>query len=50
MSWRVNVYSCVFEGVGACTEVYVNGKLVGTHKGGYSAFAFEIGTALKLGG
>ena len=38
-----------FEGVGACTEVYVNGKLVGTHKGGYSAFAFEIGTALKLG-
>ena len=38
-----------FEGVGACTEVYVNGKLVGTHKGGYSAFVFEIGTALKLG-
>ena len=37
-----------FEGVGACTEVYVNGKLVGTHKGGYGAFAFEIGTALKL--
>ena len=38
-----------FEGVGANTEVYVNGKLVGTHKGGYSAFAFEIGTALKFG-
>ena len=26
-----------FEGVGANTEVYVNSKLVGTHKGGYSA-------------
>ena len=38
-----------FEGVGACAEVYVNGKLAGTHKGGYSAFACEIGTALKLG-
>lgn len=38
-----------FEGVGTNTEVYVNNKLVGTHKGGYSAFAFEIGTALRLG-
>lgn len=38
-----------FEGVGANTEVYVNGTLMGTHKGGYSAFAFEIGTALKYG-
>lgn len=38
-----------FEGVGTCTEVYVNGKLTGTHKGAYSAFAVEIGTALKYG-
>lgn len=38
-----------FEGVGACSEVYVNGKLVGTHKGGYSAFACEIGTVLQFG-
>ena len=38
-----------FEGVGANAEVYVNDKLVATHKGGYSAFACEIGTALKLG-
>ena len=38
-----------FEGVGTNTEVYVNQKLVGTHKGAYSAFAFEIGGALNLG-
>ncbi|MBB4044483.1 beta-galactosidase [Bacteroides reticulotermitis] len=38
-----------FEGVGSNTEVYVNSRLVGTHKGGYSAFAFEIGTALVFG-
>ena len=35
-----------FEGVGA---VYVNGSLVTTHKGAYSAFSCEIGTALKPG-
>lgn len=38
-----------FEGVGANAEVYVNSKLVGTHQGGYSAFACEIGTPLKYG-
>lgn len=39
-----------FEGVGACAEVYINNQLAGTHKGGYSAFTLEIGTALKPGG
>ena len=34
-----------FEGVGAVAEVYVNGSLVTTHKGAYSAFSCEIGTA-----
>lgn len=38
-----------FEGVGACTEVYVNGYLVGTHKGAYSAFVCEIGSQVRLG-
>ena len=38
-----------FEGVGACSEVYVNGALVGAHKGGYSAFVAEIGDELQLG-
>jgi beta-galactosidase len=38
-----------FEGVGAYAEVYVNGKLVGDHRGAYSAFAVEIGAALRYG-
>ena len=38
-----------FEGVGAVAEVYVNGSLVATHKGAYSAFSCEIGTVLKPG-
>lgn len=38
-----------FEGVGACAEVYVNGYLVGTHKGAYSAFVCEIGSQVRLG-
>ncbi len=46
--WKDKRLFLRFEGVGAHAEVYVNGKLVGTHKGGYSAFAFEIGTAVKF--
>lgn len=38
-----------FEGVGSCADVYVNGTLVGSHKGGYSAFAMEINNAVKFG-
>jgi beta-galactosidase len=38
-----------FEGVGSCAEVYVNHQMVGTHKGGYSAFVVEIGKELKWG-
>lgn len=38
-----------FEGVGACTEVYLNGKLVTSHKGAYSAFVAELTGALKFG-
>lgn len=38
-----------FEGVGACAEVYVNGRLTGSHRGGYSAFACEISGELKAG-
>jgi beta-galactosidase len=38
-----------FEGVGQVAELYVNGTFVGNHKGGYSAFTFDIALALKWG-
>jgi beta-galactosidase len=38
-----------FEGVGSCAEVFVNGMLATSHKGGYSAFACEISPLLKVG-
>lgn len=38
-----------FEGVGSCAEVYINGYLAGTHKGGYSAFVCELGPQIKWG-
>lgn len=38
-----------FEGVGAVAEVYVNGILAGSHKGGYSAFAVEMTSLLTPG-
>lgn len=38
-----------FEGVGSCAEVFVNGMLATSHKGGYSAFACEISQLLKAG-
>ena len=38
-----------FEGVGSCAEVFVNGMLATSHKGGYSAFACEISLLLKVG-
>lgn len=39
-----------FEGVGACADVYVNNRLVGSHKGAYSAFALEITGAVDYDG
>lgn len=38
-----------FEGVGQVADLYINGVLVGNHKGGYSAFSFEITKAVKFG-
>jgi beta-galactosidase len=37
-----------FEGVGQVAEVYVNNKLVGKHKGSFSAFCFDITYAVAL--
>ena len=39
-----------FEAVDYQTTVWVNGKLVGTHEGGYDSFTFDVTDALKPSG
>ena len=38
-----------FGAVDYVCKAYVNGKFVGSHKGGYVSFAFDITSALKIG-
>ncbi|TAN10948.1 MAG: beta-galactosidase [Chitinophagaceae bacterium] len=38
-----------FSGVGNIADIYVNGRFIGEHQGGYSAFCFEITDAVHLG-
>lgn len=38
-----------FDGAYIDTDVYINGKKIGNHKGGYSAFVFEITNAVSYG-
>lgn len=49
VAWKDKRLFLRFEGVGSCCEVYVNGRLTGTHRGGYSAFAVEIQQEVKFG-
>ena len=39
-----------FEGVNQTAEVFVNGRRIGSHIGGYSAFTFDVTGALKAEG
>ncbi len=50
-SWRSGkkVY-LRFEGVSQSAEVYVNGRRVGAHQGGYTAFGFDITPYLNFDG
>lgn len=38
-----------FEAANSITDVYVNGKHLGQHKGGYSTFRFDISEVIKFG-
>src|SRR5437660_3619429 len=38
-----------FDGANLTTDLYVNGSLVGEHKGGYSAFGWDVSSFLAVG-
>jgi beta-galactosidase len=38
-----------FEGANQVTDVYLNGAFVGQHKGGYTAFSFDVTNLIKFG-
>jgi len=48
-AWKEKRVFIRFEGVGSVAQLYVNDKLIGQHKGSFSAFAFDISYALDYG-
>lgn len=48
-SWKGKRVFLRFGGVNSVASVFVNGKFVGEHRGGYSAFVFEVTDCLKYG-
>lgn len=47
-SWKSKSVYLYFEGASQTTEVYINGKKVGSHIGGYNAFSFLINDYLQF--
>lgn len=47
--WKGKRLFLRFEGVNTIANVFVNGKYLGEHKGGYSAFVFEITDKVNYG-
>src|ERR1019366_2554388 len=48
-AWSGKRVNLEFDGVFQVAELFVNGKRVGEHKGGYTGFAFDITDAVKPG-
>lgn len=46
--WKDKDIYLYFEGAGQSAQVFVNGKEIGQHDGGYTFFSFPIGSALKF--
>lgn len=47
--WKNKKVELEFEGVFQIAEIYVNGQLAGTHRGGYAGFAYDITDYLHEG-
>lgn len=47
--WKGKRLFLKFDGVNTVTDVFINGKYVGEHRGGYAAFLFEITDAVHYG-
>ncbi len=48
--WEGKTVFIKFEGSNQITEVFLNGKSIGNHIGGYTAFGFDLSADLKYGG
>ncbi|MFG1807503.1 ricin-type beta-trefoil lectin domain protein [Streptomyces sp. NPDC049040] len=48
-SWSGKRVELEFEGAFSVTDVWVNGTKAGTHRGGYTGFAFDITNAIHAG-
>jgi len=48
-SWSGQRVELEFEGAFSVTDVWVNGTSIGTHRGGYTGFVFDITSALQTG-
>jgi len=48
-AWTGKRVNLEFDGVFQVAEVFVNGRRVGEHKGGYTGFTFDITDAVKTG-
>uniref|UniRef100_UPI003FEFA488 sugar-binding domain-containing protein n=1 Tax=Candidatus Fimivicinus sp. TaxID=3056640 RepID=UPI003FEFA488 len=50
MRMKGNRFLLHFEGVANAAKVYLNGTLLGEHKGGYTAFVFDVTDTVKTRG
>jgi hypothetical protein len=48
-AWSGKRISLEFDGVFQVAEVFINGRRIGEHKGGYTGFTFDITDAVKTG-
>src|ERR1700693_4672521 len=48
-SWKDKRVSLTFQGIMTVADIYLNGKHLATHKGGYTSFEVDLTPALRFG-